>query len=65
MSFRLKIRPKITNVTEVNDRRVEGVFRYFWLITEELSDPGTFIIVPSREGNSEAGVGVNIILKFK
>ena len=54
----LKITSKTTNVAEV-DRKKWGMSRHLGAISEEQSDLGTFM-VPSPEGDSEAGVGVAI-----
>ena len=57
--YRLKIRSKTANVAQVDEEKYEGVSRHLRSIPEEQSDLGTFM-VPSPEGDSEAGVIVAI-----
>ena len=58
--YRLKIRSMTTNVAEVDRKKnVRGMSRHLGAISEGQSDLGTFM-VPSPEGNSEAGVAVTI-----
>ena len=45
---------------KLKEKNVRGVSRYLHSLSEEQSDLGTFM-VPSPEGDSEAGVGVAIL----
>ena len=57
--YRLKITSKTAKVAEVNIEKLRRVSMHLWSIPRGQSDLGTFI-VPSPEGDSEAGVGVAI-----
>ncbi|MPC38376.1 hypothetical protein E2C01_031882 [Portunus trituberculatus] len=56
----LKIRPKTTNVGEVNEVKVEGGVKTFWVATEKAVRSGD-ICGPFPEEDSKAGFGVTIL----
>ncbi|MPC49451.1 hypothetical protein E2C01_043253 [Portunus trituberculatus] len=58
--YRLKIRSKTANVIEVNEEKSRKVSKHFRSPPREQSDLGIFL-VPSPEGDSEAGFGVAIL----
>ncbi|MPC33690.1 hypothetical protein E2C01_027049 [Portunus trituberculatus] len=51
VSYRLKIRLKTTNVAEINEEKVEGDVKTFWVATERAVRPVLF-----SERDSEAGL---------
>ena len=56
---RLEIRLKVTNVAEINRKRIRGIVKTL----EGQSSLGSFV-VPSPDGDSEAGRRETIILNF-
>ena len=57
--YKLKIRSKTANVPEVDGEKCEGGVKTLGSRSEEQSDLRTFM-VPSSQGDSEAGVVVAI-----
>ncbi|MPC64776.1 hypothetical protein E2C01_058897 [Portunus trituberculatus] len=62
--YRLKIRSKTENVTEVNEEKVEGGVKTFWVTTKIEVRPGD-ISGPLSRRDSKAGFGVAIFFSFK
>ena len=56
MFHRLEIRSKATNVAEIASKMLEEVSRHPMSSAEEQSDVAIFV-VPSPDGDSEAGCG--------
>ncbi|MPC62295.1 hypothetical protein E2C01_056379 [Portunus trituberculatus] len=59
--YRLKIKSKPANVAEVNEEKVEGGVKTFWVLTKRGIRPGD-ISGPSPEGDSKDGFGLAIFL---
>ena len=64
MFHRLEIRFKATNVAEIKRKILEEVSRHSRSLPKKQSNLGTFV-VPSPDGDSEAGCGEAILLNFE